>query len=285
MNDRNPLDCFRVPAVAWPTILLFCGCIGVWTGAFVGVLSGRCPPSLGLILSTVSAYALFTPVHESAHRSAARARWVNETMGRIGSVLLMVPFSTFRYVHLEHHKHTNEQGRDPDLWSGGGPRWALPLRWLTQDVHYFAFYLRRLRGRPAAERWETASMLVVVTALLAASWAAGHGQDAVMLWVLPVRLAVGFLSFGLDFLPHAPYLATASSDPYKATSIWPGPMMTSLLLYQNYHLIHHLYPAVPFYRYASIWRYREPVFRSRGVIPRGSGGTTSGDRAPEAPAR
>jgi len=33
-------------------------------------------------------------------------------------------------------------------------------------------------------------------------------------------------------------------------------LLTPVLLYQNYHLVHHLYPTVPFYRYISIWRAR-----------------------------
>jgi fatty acid desaturase len=33
-------------------------------------------------------------------------------------------------------------------------------------------------------------------------------------------------------------------------------LLTPLLTYQNYHLVHHLYPTVPFYRYRRLWESR-----------------------------
>jgi ring-1,2-phenylacetyl-CoA epoxidase subunit PaaE len=35
------------------------------------------------------------------------------------------------------------------------------------------------------------------------------------------------------------------------------PVMNAVLLYQNYHLVHHLHPLIPFYRYVSAWRRNE----------------------------
>ena len=32
-------------------------------------------------------------------------------------------------------------------------------------------------------------------------------------------------------------------------------------MYQNYHLVHHLYPTVPFYRYGKVWKAREQYHR------------------------
>jgi fatty acid desaturase len=33
-------------------------------------------------------------------------------------------------------------------------------------------------------------------------------------------------------------------------------LLTPLLVYQNYHLIHHLYPTVPFYKMHKVWYLR-----------------------------
>ena len=37
---------------------------------------------------------------------------------------------------------------------------------------------------------------------------------------------------------------------------WISPVM----LYQNYHLVHHLHPLVPFYRYIAVWRRNEAKY-------------------------
>ena len=36
--------------------------------------------------------------------------------------------------------------------------------------------------------------------------------------------------------------------------------MTPVLLYQNYHLVHHLHPLIPFYRYIAVWRRNEAAY-------------------------
>ena len=39
-------------------------------------------------------------------------------------------------------------------------------------------------------------------------------------------------------------------------------LLTPVLLYQNYHLVHHLHPLIPFYRYIAVWRRNESEYLS-----------------------
>jgi ring-1,2-phenylacetyl-CoA epoxidase subunit PaaE len=41
-------------------------------------------------------------------------------------------------------------------------------------------------------------------------------------------------------------------------------MLSPALLYQNYHLVHHLHPVVPFYRYIAVWRRNEERYLDGG---------------------
>lgn len=248
--------------VAWPTLALTAVALGGWLWALLAALSGV-TPWITLPVATWCAFAAFTPMHDAAHRAVTRRRWPNELVGRLCSVILTAPFPAFRCVHLTHHKHTNEPGLDPDLWSGQGPRWALPLRWLTQDLHYYVVYLRV--GRPRREVWETLGSVAAIYGLAAALIATGHGQAALLCWLIPARLAIGLLACTFDYLPHRPHTITGKADRYQATSVRPTPWLTPILLWQNYHLIHHLYPAVPFYRYGRVWRAQREKLIARGA--------------------
>ena len=48
-------------------------------------------------------------------------------------------------------------------------------------------------------------------------------------------------------------------NPWQATNNRIGMewLLTPVLLYQNYHLVHHLYPLAPFYRYIRLWKMAE----------------------------
>ncbi len=248
-----PKELITAPAVAWPTLGLLAAILSTWGATVALALAGVLPEVAALPLLVAAAFAAFTPMHDAAHRAVARARWVNEVAGRLAAPLLTAPFVAFRYVHLEHHKHTNEPGRDPDLWSGTGPRALLPLRWLTQDLHYYAVVGARWRERPRGELLELALVLGLQAGALAACAAAGHLREALLLWILPARVAIALLAWSFDYVPHRPHTTLAKDDRLRATHVVRGPW-TVPLLSQNFHLIHHLYPGVPFYGYGRVWR-------------------------------
>jgi fatty acid desaturase len=88
---------------------------------------------------------------------------------------------------------------------------------------------------------------------------AGWLEYYLLLFFIPTRITVLGLALAFDFLPHYPHQAQCEDAPFRCTSNRVGMewLLTPVLLYQNYHLVHHLYPTVPFYRYISIWRARQ----------------------------
>lgn len=65
--------------------------------------------------------------------------------------------------------------------------------------------------------------------------------------------------FLFDYLPHHDHDATPAQSRYETTSMLHTyasfeVLFTVVMQYQNYHIIHHLYPQIPFYRYADKWR-------------------------------
>ncbi|MGK3992180.1 fatty acid desaturase [Sorangium sp. So ce1024] len=242
--------------IEWPTVALFGASYALWGAAVAAGALGWVSPAPAVLGAAVAAYAAFTPMHEASHRSLARSALLNDVIGRLSGLLLMAPFPAVRHFHMEHHKHTNEADRDPDHWSGRGPWYLLPFRWATQDLHYYYLFLRSYRAQRRGERFETIATLAAILAVVALAFALGVGELAVLYWVLPARLAIFFLAFAFDYLPHYPHDVTAAQNRYRATRAVDSALLNVLLFGQTYHLIHHLYPAVPFFRYRAVWKHQ-----------------------------
>jgi ring-1,2-phenylacetyl-CoA epoxidase subunit PaaE len=88
--------------------------------------------------------------------------------------------------------------------------------------------------------------------------------------LIPGRIALGVLAWWFDWLPHHGLEVTQRKNRYRATRIRIGLewLLTPVLLYQNYHLVHHLHPSIPFYRYITAWRRNEEAYLQRDAAKR-----------------
>jgi beta-carotene hydroxylase len=265
MENARPKDLLRTPQIAWPTVALALGVPLAWGLTVAATFAGALPLALGAALATILAYVTFTPMHDATHRSLARAAWVNPVLGRVAGIPLLAPFPAFRYMHLSHHKHTNEVSGDPDLWSGSGPGWLLPLRWATQDLHYYWRFVRESRRFSLREKLEVVATLCLIVGLGGLAAANGQGLLYLFLILIPSRLAMAALAFAFDYLPHRPHQITSRENRFLASHIVRGRWLTIPLMAQNYHLVHHLYPAVPFYRYGKVWEVQREALMARGA--------------------
>jgi beta-carotene hydroxylase len=255
----------RPPEVAGFTFLLAGVCLLTTACTVWATAMGWLPWPVATLVATLTCFAGFTPVHEAAHGNVHHWRPLNDAVGHACATLLTGALLPYRFLHREHHRHTNVDGADPDLWGGRGATWALPLRWLTQDVGYLWFYGRRWRQRPLLERANLViSLALYVVVLGVALWAGPRWLLAVVAgWFVPARLALLALACTFAWLPHAPHTATSR---YQSTTVRSHPLLTWLLLGQNFHGLHHIYPRVPFYRMASTWRAIHPEMQARGMV-------------------
>lgn len=271
LNNTKLGQLIAQPKYAWPTLILFVVSLSIWLTSTLAGANGLLPNWLAISISAISAYWLFTVLHDSTHRAISNNTRLNDWLGQISLLpLLPIPlYKMFRFVHMQHHRFTNEETeKDPDSYTSSGPTWQLPLRWFTLDFSYFAYYLPKLKQRPKEEQRELVYGLVVFAAMMVLFTWNGWMDEFLLYWFLPSRFAVFFLALAFDYLPHMPKKATQQEDPFQATNNRMGHewLLTPILLWQNYHLVHHLYPRAPFYRYIKIWRSAEQDFRSRGAL-------------------
>lgn len=264
-----------IPPIAWPTVLLSLLSISGLIVSIYFLHLRELSICAALAINSVLIFIIFTPMHDAAHGSLATVAsgWkiLNNVIGILTSCCFPLPFPAFRYLHLMHHKHTNDTQMDPDAWAGQGPAWMLPLRWTTIEMRYYSIYFPILFTRPFAEAF--VAMLQLAVFLIALCWK-GYATEVIYGWLLPGRIALFALAYCFDYLPHRPHSATRVEDMYKATAVTSlymryTSLLTWPLLHQNYHNIHHLVPYVPFYMYSTLWHSKKDELERLGtdIIP------------------
>ena len=251
------------PRIAWPTVALLAVAVTIFVLSTTTYVADALPLGWAILINSIASYMSFTVAHDAAHNSIFANKRMNDWAGRF-SIILLEPgpfFQVFRFVHMKHHRFTNDREKDPDAYCGMGPRLSLPFRWLTLDFIYFKTYLSSdvFRKRPENERREFYFSLLFAASIITAVTLAGWLHYYLLLFLIPTRIAKTIIVIAFDFLPHYPHEVRAKEAPFQCTSNRVGMewLLTPIFVYQNYHLVHHLYPSVPFYRYLRIWNARK----------------------------
>jgi len=272
-------------AVGWPTVLLCVALTGAYVGVIVSWSTGVLPLWAGFIINAALTYAFYTVHHDANHKAIsgrnAKWRWLDAVCGEIAAVPLLLNFRGWSSEHLRHHSHTNDPARDPDVALVAGPLWVVPLKWLAvtgiSTIATLPFCAPLMENAMAAQRPADAPPLTervhnenrqlrrymqlgVVVVLV--SIPLGLFLPVFFLWWLPGRLGILALMVLFQWLPHVPYDSTAR---FGNTRINTFRGSTWLLLQQDRHLVHHLYPSVPWYRYRALFREIRPVLIAEGA--------------------
>jgi fatty acid desaturase len=199
-------------------------------------------------------YLLFILHHDCVHYAAFRSRRLNVLLGRIYALFLVKTFTATLETHKRHHAFLGEPGKDPDEhFFAGGIRWVWVRYWQNFSWHT---YLSLTKYGPKVRK-------VVVLEQLAncVFWAAVHLvlyqygmlREALFIFWIPaavIILVIGPVTRAYEHLPLAHY---APEDARRFDIASNTVTVTNRLLglfWANitYHVEHHSYPRVPFYR-------------------------------------
>lgn len=199
--------------------------------------------------------------HECAHGTAFRSRWLNQAFYHLTSFMCLREAYLWRWSHARHHTETMITGRDPEITV---PRPA-NLPGILADFLYLnsgAIELRKILSHAAG----------VVTAgprnfMPRSEWGkmiwTSRAYVAVVLAVVGGSVAIGsLLPLMLVFLPrfygawfhqlcvltqHAGLAETVRDHRLNTRTVLMNPVARFLYVNMNYHLEHHMFPAVPFH--------------------------------------
>ncbi len=227
---------------------------------------------MAVVLIAPLQHALFVLAHDAAHYRLYRRRWLNDLVGRVAGTLGGIPMCVYRVIHRLHHNHLYGP-QDPDIaLHGGYPRGkaylakklARDLCGLTAWKTYSYFFgspalnsdtgtaqrplddtSAKLRAAARRDRWVVLGFHIgMPVAAFSAEW----GLYYLVLWVLPLVTGLQAILRLRAICEHGA-LTDFSSPLTAARTNLPTPLQRFFLFphHVNYHIEHHLYPAVPHY--------------------------------------
>lgn len=214
-----------------------------------------------LLLNAFVIGFLFSPLHECAHGTAFRTRWLNETVLWITGIVYVVPPYFFRYFHLGHHRYTQIQGKDPSLvlpepatfrqylwYCAGLWFWWRNVRWVLRHAAGIvdpssALYVPK--GKRRLLVLEARIMVGVYVFIGVAANLNGLGLALLICWLLP-RFLGEPIQRVLRVAEHVG--CTEDSNLMSNTRTTLSNRFVNAIAWQMpYHSEHHLYPNVPFH--------------------------------------
>ncbi len=257
----------------WPTLLLLVVTYLVWAA---GTMVWAQSAILSLILTAVAIAQFSSLQHEVLHGHPFRKQWLDEALV-FPSLVLVVPYQRFRDTHLQHHydpaltdPYDDPESNyfDPAVWKTL-PR---PVQWLLGMNNTL---LGRMILGPAVGMWVFISADFYAArhgdVRVGRAWALnGIGVILVLIWLMnvgmmPVLAYVLAAYLGLSLLKIRTFLEHRAHESYRARTVViedRGPLAL-LFLNNNYHVVHHMHPAVPWYRLPTLYASRRDHFLRR----------------------
>jgi fatty acid desaturase len=200
---------------------------------------------------------VFCAFHETAHRTAFRTRWLNTALGTLAGLLIVWPYRNYRVYHWEHHRFTQDEARDPELYFAKPTSVGAYLLALTGVPNLIRRVsdLLRLAGGRADRPWmaaperrplirEARIYLGVYLAVALASALTGS-PIVLLLWIAPLLVGQAFLR---PYLLAEHTACGSTRDSLENTRTTRTLALVRLFAWNMpYHAEHHAYPAVPFH--------------------------------------
>lgn len=238
---------------------------------------------LGFVLMARHQLSLAILMHDAAHRRLSNHPAFNDYAAQLFLASpILFSLNSYRVFHLKHHQDPLAPD-DPDIsLIGGYPVSKVSLaRKLLRDacgisyckfLRYFLSRSRTNQGRKAKSDGKKMGpnfgVVVVMTmavnlCLLLALQLTGNGWHYVVFWLVPTMTALQVLLRVRGIAEHAGYRQNPDQRLNARTVVNPWQTFFFAPNGVNYHIEHHVYPSVPWYRLAEV----HTVMEARGSLP------------------
>lgn len=200
--------------------------------------------------------------HELSHGTPFKTRKINEIFYHLCAFMTFREGFYYRWSHTRHHTDTIMVGKDPEIGAPRPPnRWAIyaDFFFIADGIRLIRMLLRHASGRlteagkhfvPESEVpkvfW-AARLYVLAFALLIGVCFATGSLLPLMLVGLP-RFYGGFFSQLFNMSQHTCLAEDVRDHRLNTRTILMNPVFSFLYANMNYHIEHHMFPMVPYYR-------------------------------------
>lgn len=252
-----PKEYLKAPGGWNPNVIMFITAILLGISSVCGHFFWHFPNWYCFLANVLALHMSGTVIHDASHNSAHSNKIINAIMGHGSALMLGFSFPVFTRVHLQHHAHVNDPENDPDHFvSTGGPLWMIAARFFYHEVFFFK---RKLWRNWELLEWFLGRLLVFIIVFLGIKY--GFINYLMNYWFVPALVVGIALGLFFDYLPHRPFKET---DCWKNARVYPSRILNILIFGQNYHLIHHLWPSIPWYKYQDAYYATKPLLDAKG---------------------
>ena len=249
--------------IEWPTIAVLAGTYAVWAASTTFIAAWSLPIAFIVTALAVAQYSSIT--HEIIHGHPTQNQRINAALV-FPALAMIYPYGRFRDTHLAHHLDSNltDPYDDPEsnFWDAGDwnrlPVWLrlmfalnntlagrLLLGPLIGTVHFIRGDWQKAASDPSIRRaW--LRHVVAVTPVLA--WVAVAPMP---IWVYLLACYAGDALIRVrTFLEHQAHEKARG----RTVIIDDHGPLAFLFLNNNFHVVHHMHPKMPWYRLPQYYR-------------------------------
>ncbi|MEM8694484.1 MAG: fatty acid desaturase [Pseudomonadota bacterium] len=270
MRDEQAIARKYMGGVPWLAVFWAFANLAIWLALWPLVMLDYLPLWAAFPIATLNIMLSYLPSHEAQHdiiaRPGTKLRWLNQAVGWLSTIPLVLPYRVAKLTHLEHHRHTNDPDLDPDYnTKADGPFHAVVKSLVSRQprasggLNGYGEVLMRL-GRQDVVMEGVIFQMAFYGLLCGLAWA-GFGLEALLLWWLPRHIALTYILFFLSWAPHHP---GTRQGRYRNTRAWRSVLGNIGSMGMQYHIVHHLHPTIPLTRTPAAYRELRPILEARG---------------------
>jgi len=260
------------PEFETPTVLLLAATYAVWA---LGTLVWGQSAALSVLFTGVAIAQFLSLQHEALHDHPFRNPLLNEALV-FPALSVFVPYRRFRATHLQHHHdpaltdpYDDPESNyiDPQVWSDLSP--VMRVLWRINNT-----LLGRILLGPFLGTWafvsSDARLILRGDGKVLQAWVMNLvGLVPVLVWLFWAKMPLwGYglaIYFAMALLKIRTFLEHRAHEAHRARTVIiedRGPLAL-LYLNNNFHVVHHMHPAVPWYKLPRLYAKRKAHYLRR----------------------